>query len=164
MLRSVRRLFSTPLSYVKGDTSVPLSPNSISKQFFMSSLSFAQNTAVISDFQNIEVSYQNLFALARRMAGNMLDLGIQKGAKVGIYSPNNFEWLLSQYACALADLHMVNINPAYKPLELKHGVNLVEIENLIVTNTTLPKRILDNVEHFMGKGQAFEVFSDSEKG
>lgn len=79
----------------------------------------------------------------------MIDLGFKSGAKIGVYSPNNAEWLICQYACSLADLHMVNINPAYKPRELMHGLSLTEVETLIVSDHKKPARIFDNVDWFM---------------
>jgi fatty-acyl-CoA synthase len=43
----------------------------------------------------------------------LLSLGLQKGDRVGVYSPNNAEWALLQMACARADLVLVNVNPAF---------------------------------------------------
>lgn len=137
-----------------GDFSTPLSQNSISKQLYLSSLEFNDKVAVISNYQDIQLTYDELFKLARRAAANMIDLGFQPGTKVGIYSPNNAEWILCQYACSLANLHMVNINPAYKPQELIHGLKLTEVESLIVSDNELPARILNNVDNFMLSGQA----------
>ena len=42
-----------------------------------------------------------------------MSLGLKKGDRVGIYSPNNAEWTLVQLACARANLILVNVNPAF---------------------------------------------------
>ena len=82
----------------------------------------------------------------------MVDLGLRPGTKFGIYSPNYIEWVICQYACPLADVHMVNINPAYKPRELLHGLSLTEVETLLVPDSALPFRILDNVDSLLQDG------------
>ena len=136
-------------THLKGETSIPLSENSISKSFFKNSMKNKDELALISDFQEIQLTYESLFKISERAAGNMIDLGLKPGTKVGLYSPNSAEWLICQYACALADLQMVNINPAYKPKELMHGLALAEVETLIVSDNIVPARIFDNVEYFM---------------
>ena len=82
----------------------------------------------------------------------MVDLGLKPGTKLGIYSPNYVEWLICQYASSLADLHLVNINPAYKPKELFHGLSLTEVESLIVSDNIVPARVLDNIESILWGG------------
>jgi fatty-acyl-CoA synthase len=165
LLRKTQRfLFSaTRLSHLKGDTSRPISENNISQTLQASSQIYANNLALISDFQDIQLTYSQLFELSRRAAANMIDLGIEPGTKMGMYSPNNAEWMLCQYACSLADVHMVNINPAYKPNELMHGLSLAEVETLIVPDSTVPARIMDNVEWFMLREQV-KVFDNNNTG
>jgi fatty-acyl-CoA synthase len=151
MIRTkLTRLFSTKkLSYLKGPTTRPPINESISKAFFKASINHEHKPAIISNFQNLELSFGELFQISRRAAANLLDLGVLPGSKLGIYAPNYLEWLVCQYACSLADLHMVNINPAYKPKELEHGLSLTEIETLIVSDNVKPARILDNVDYFL---------------
>ena len=149
LIKTLRRFFTSKPSHLMGDFSSPLSENSVSKQFSLSSQTFKDNLAVISDYQQLQLTFSELFNLSRRAAANMIDLGLKPGTKVGVYSPNNIEWVLIQYACSLADLHMVNINPAYKPKELIHGLSLTEVESLIVSDNKVPARIMNNVDIFM---------------
>jgi fatty-acyl-CoA synthase len=53
-------------------------------------------------------------------------MGLNKKDRVGIYAPNRLEWMLLQYATALDDLILVNINPAYQLNELKYALNKVQ--------------------------------------
>lgn len=46
-------------------------------------------------------------------AKGLIALGLKKGDRIGIYSPNRAEWTLFQYAAARADLILVNLNPSY---------------------------------------------------
>src|SRR5205823_4790866 len=41
----------------------------------------------------------------------------------GIWSPNNAEWVVAQFATAKAGLILVNINPAYRLAELEYALN-----------------------------------------
>ena len=47
-------------------------------------------------------------------AAGLLALGLEPGDRVGIWSPNNAEWVVTQFATAKAGLILVNINPAYR--------------------------------------------------
>jgi len=68
---------------------------------------------------------------AEGFAEGLVGIGLQKGDRVGIYSANCLEWVVAMYGCALADLILVNINPAYKPDELMFTINNVGIKALI---------------------------------
>jgi fatty-acyl-CoA synthase len=52
-------------------------------------------------------------------------------ACVGIWSPNNAEWVVTQFATAKAGLILVNINPAYRLVEADYALNKVECKALV---------------------------------
>ena len=64
----------------------------------------------------------------------LLSLGVKPGDRVGIWSPNNIEWCLTQFATAKIGAIMVCINPAYRPSELKYALNSVECSTLITAS------------------------------
>src|SRR5690606_28166170 len=66
-----------------------------------------------------------------RCATGLLALGLKKGDRVGIWSPNRPEWLLAQFATARAGIILVNINPAYRRSELEYALNRVGCRVLI---------------------------------
>ena len=45
------------------------------------------------------------------------------GDRVGVWSPNRFEWVVLQYATSRIGAILVNINPAYKTVELEYALN-----------------------------------------
>ena len=49
--------------------------------------------------------------------------GLQKGDRVGIWSPNRSEWTVLQFATAKVGIILVNINPSYRLHELKYALN-----------------------------------------
>src|SRR4029077_12140859 len=63
-----------------------------------------------------------LRAQTSRAARGWLASGVQKGDRVGIWSPNRSEWVVLQYATARIGAILVNINPAYKTAELSYAL------------------------------------------
>ena len=68
---------------------------------------------------------------ADQLAAGLLSLGLVKGDRVGIWSPNRPEWILAQYATARIGVVLVNINPAYRLAELDYALNKVQCQALI---------------------------------
>jgi fatty-acyl-CoA synthase len=60
---------------------------------------------------------------AENFAIGLLEIGIDKGDRVGIWAPNCLEWILTKYATAIIGAIQVNINPAYKEKELEYSLN-----------------------------------------
>ena len=48
--------------------------------------------------------------------------GLEKGDRLGVWSPNRCEWALTQYATAKLGVILVNINPAYRTSELEYAL------------------------------------------
>lgn len=76
--------------------------------------------ALVSRHQAIRLSWAELVESAERLAAGLLSLGLEPGDRVGVWSTNCAEWVQLQYACALAGLVLVNINPAYRSHELRY--------------------------------------------
>ena len=68
---------------------------------------------------------RELLARVDAFAAGLLALGLEPGDRVGIWSPNNAEWVVTQFATAKAGLILVNINPAYRAHELEYALNKV---------------------------------------
>ncbi len=77
--------------------------------------------------QGVRWSYAELGARADGFAAGLLALGLQPGDRVGIWSLNNAEWVVTQIATAKAGLILVNINPAYRSTELEFALNKVGV-------------------------------------
>ncbi|MCX8133994.1 MAG: AMP-binding protein [Roseococcus sp.] len=112
-------------SYVHGASSTPLLGETIGANFRNTVARFPDRTALVVRQQGVRWSYAEMLAHAENVAANLLALGLEPGERVGIWSPNNAEWALTQYATALAGLILVNINPAYRLAELEYAINKV---------------------------------------
>ena len=81
--------------------------------------------------QGIRWSYRELAERVDAFAAGLMALGLQPGDRIGIWSPNNAEWVITQFATAKAGLILVNINPAYRLSELEYALNKVGCRALI---------------------------------
>lgn len=110
-------------SYVHGASSTPLIGDTIGAHFTQAALRWADRPALVVRHQGVRWTYGDMLRRVEDVAANLLALGLEPGDRVGIWSPNNSEWALTQYATALAGLILVNINPAYRLTELEYALN-----------------------------------------
>ncbi|HZU90856.1 MAG TPA: AMP-binding protein, partial [Stellaceae bacterium] len=113
----------TELSYVHGASDKPLIGETIGAHFDRVAARFGERDALIVRHQNIRWTYRRLKEEAEAFAAGLLSLGLEPGMRVGIWSPNNAEWVVAQFATAKAGLILVNINPAYRTAELEYALN-----------------------------------------
>ena len=118
-------------SYSCGATDRPLIEQTIGAFFDEMVGKFPEKEAVVSCHQNIRCTYVELQREVNRMASALLRIGLEPGDRIGIWSHNNAEWLVTQLATAKAGVILVNINPAYRVSELEYALNKVECKALI---------------------------------
>src|ERR1700728_5466407 len=119
-------------SYVHGASSVPLIGETIGVHFDKAAERWSERDARAVRHQNIRLSYGELKNRVDAFAAGLLALGLSPGDRVGIWSPNNAEWAITQFATAKAGLILVNINPAYRLSELEYALNKVGCRALIL--------------------------------
>ncbi|KWF65755.1 AMP-binding protein [Burkholderia multivorans] len=113
------------LSYVRGATDVPLSEATIGRFLRETAERFSERPAVVFREQQVRWTWREFAAEIDVLAAGLAALGIGKGDRVGIWSPNRSEWLLTQFATARIGAILVNINPAYRLAELEYALNKV---------------------------------------
>src|SRR3954468_14671398 len=109
---------TTRPSYEHGTSLTPLIGDPIGTILQRTAAAFAEREAVVSRTESIRPTYAELAEQVELLARGLLDLGLRRGDRVGIWSPNNVAWLLLQYATAELGVLLVNINPAYRAHEL----------------------------------------------
>jgi len=109
-------------SYVHGASEVPLIGETIGAHFDRMAARFAERDALVVRHQQIRWRYRELKERADAVAAGLMALGLRRGERIGIWSPNNAEWVLTQFATAKAGLILVNINPAYRLAELEYAL------------------------------------------
>jgi fatty-acyl-CoA synthase len=119
-------------SYVNGASDKPLLGETIGRFFDTACHRWAERPALVVRHQKVRMSYGELRQAADKLAAGLLTLGLQPGDRIGIWSPNNSEWVLTQFATAKAGLILVNINPSYRVAELEYALNKVGCKALIL--------------------------------
>ncbi len=120
-VQAFNRKFVEPgLSHVKGSEDIPLLEQTIPALFAQTVDLFANQSAVVFADQGIRRTWRQLSEDVDQLAAGFLALGLRRGDRFGVWSPNRYEWLLTQFATARIGLILVTINPAYKVAELKH--------------------------------------------
>jgi fatty-acyl-CoA synthase len=110
-------------SYVHGASEAPLIGATIGEYFDAIVEKFGESDALIVRHQQIRWSWMELKGRVDAFAAGLLALGLKPGERIGIWSPNNAEWVVTQFATAKAGLILVNINPAYRISELEYALN-----------------------------------------
>jgi fatty-acyl-CoA synthase len=111
------------LSYSHGASAVPLLGETIGENLERTAQRFPDQEALVSCHQGQRYTYAEFDAEVDRVARGLLARGLQKGDRVGIWSPNCAEWVLAQYATAKAGVILVNMNPAYRTHEVEYALN-----------------------------------------
>ena len=124
----------TALSYVCGTSDKPLLYQTIGQVLDQAALQWAERDAIIVRHQNVRMNYRELQTAANELAAGFLALGLEEGDRIGIWSPNRIEWVLTQFATAKAGLILVNINPAYRIAELEYALNQVECKAIVIAD------------------------------
>lgn len=120
------------LSYAYGASGQPLLGTTIGEKFDQACAQYAERDAVVSVQQNIRLSYKELQQHVNAFACSLLKLGLKKGDRLAIWSPNCVEWTITQFAAFKAGIILVNLNPAYKSSELEYVLNKVSCVGLVI--------------------------------
>jgi fatty-acyl-CoA synthase len=110
------------LAYAHGLSDVPLRGETIGEAWRGTVDEHGPRAALVARHQGIRWSYRELDAEVERCARALLAEGVAKGDRVGIWSPNNAEWVVVQFATARIGAILVNINPSYRAHELEYAL------------------------------------------
>ncbi|MGW3074101.1 AMP-binding protein [Kitasatospora sp. NPDC001132] len=121
----------TPRSYASGTADVPLLGDTIGENLDRAVRAFPERDALVDRATARRWTYAELAADVDALALGLLELGIAKGDRVGIWAPNCAEWTLTQYATAKLGAILVTVNPAYRAHELEYVLNQAGIRLLV---------------------------------
>ncbi len=122
------------VSYACGTSDKPLLGTTIPETFDQTVAQYADREAVVSCHQNVRLTYRELAEKVNEVARSFIAMGLNKGDRLGIWSPNNVEWLITQYASAKAGVILVTINPAYRLSELAYVLKQAGCRALVLQN------------------------------
>ena len=124
---------SSSQSYVHGASDKQLIGQTIGRFFDQACARHAEREALVVRHQNVRLTYAQLKSRVDALACGLMRLGLEPGERIGIWSQNNMEWALTQFASAKAGLVLVNINPAYRRSELEYALNKVGCRALVLS-------------------------------
>jgi fatty-acyl-CoA synthase len=110
------------IAYASGTSTVPLLGQTIGQNLAATAERHGDREALVVPFQDVRLTYAELVHEVGRVARLLLAMGLQKGDRLGIWSPNCAEWVLVQYATAQVGVVLVNLNPAYRTSEVAYAL------------------------------------------
>jgi fatty-acyl-CoA synthase len=136
-------------SYANGTSDKALLGETICQNLSNTVKLFPDREALISPYQNYHATYSEFWKEVEIAAKAFIAAGIKKGDRIGIWSPNRYEWVIVQYATARMGAILVTVNPAYRAEELKFALKQSEISLLVMSKNfrkTNYIKILDQVK------------------
>jgi len=130
-------------SYFRGAETPPLIDSTIGSYIAKIAERFPDHEALVVRHQDVRWTYAEYLERIDRLAAGLLALGIQPGERVGIWAPNCYEWVLTQYATARIGAILVCINPAYRVFELEYALNKSGCKAIIAAEQFKSSRYLD---------------------
>ncbi len=118
-------------SYTHGPGHQPLLGETIGDNLRRTVLRFPEREALVVRSQGHRFTYAALWAAIDRAARGLLALGVARGDRVGIWSPNRSEWVITQFATARIGAILVNLNPAYRTAELGYALRQAGVRVLL---------------------------------
>ena len=139
------------LAYTYGASNISLIGETIDQNLRKTVEKYPNKEALISVHQDYRVTYAEFYAQVTTVAKGLIALGVKQGDRVGIWSPNCYEWTLLQYATAKIGAIMVNINPAYRTSELIYVINQSGISYIFAARqfkSSNYKKMIDDAREF----------------
>ena len=118
-------------SYTQVTSDLPLLECTIGDHFEGIVERFAHRDALIEVATGRHWSYSELNSAIDDFALGLMGLGVERGDRVGIWSPNCAEWTIVQYATAKIGAILVNVNPAFRIAELEYVIRQCGMRMLI---------------------------------
>ncbi|KUE85271.1 AMP-binding protein [Cupriavidus necator] len=134
------------LSHVRGDTTIPLSEQTVPELLAQTVARYPERKAVAFREQGVRWNWREFSDAVDALAAGLHTLGLARGDRVGIWSPNRVEWLVTQFATARLGLVLVNINPAYRLSELEYALNKVGVKAIVAAEAFKTSRYLEMLQ------------------
>ncbi len=128
---AMKSVFAGNRSYASGASERPLSGETIGDCLASTAQRLPDGLALVSRAQGVRLAWPELFDRTEALALGLLGIGIEKGDRVGIWSPTCVEWSVLQLAAARVGAILVNVNPAYRPAELAYALRQSGVRVLV---------------------------------
>ncbi len=123
------------ISYIHGAVDTPLLGDTIGENLRKTVAKHGDREALVVRSQSFRCTYRQLWDRTTALAKALMAVGVGKGDRVGMWSPNRYEWVVVQFATARIGAILVNVNPAYKASELRHALKQSGVSLLVMAET-----------------------------
>ncbi|XP_046450150.1 medium-chain acyl-CoA ligase ACSF2, mitochondrial-like [Daphnia pulex] len=130
-------------SYLSGPRDIPLIKLTLGQLLQQAADRFGDRTAAVFIHQDIRKTFHQVLVDADKAAAGLRSLGLKRGDRIGIWGPNSYEWILTQWAAARIGSILVNINPAYQAEELRYVLEKVGVKALVVAKHFRNTNLMD---------------------
>lgn len=137
---------SVVLAIDAGATDVPLLEQTIGDCLDSTVERFGDRDALVVEHQGLRQTWTEFGATVDQVAKGLIAMGVEKGHRVGMWSPNFAEWVYIQFATAKVGAIQVNVNPAYRTNELEYALNQSGAKLLVTRTEYLTSAYRDMVE------------------
>ncbi|GAB6026906.1 hypothetical protein CHUAL_013551 [Chamberlinius hualienensis] len=127
-----KRFKSDTLSYLHTPGTIPLTSYTLGDCLDAALKNYGETEAVINSFQGIRKTFTQYIDDINRFAAGLLALKLNLGDRIGIWSPNCYEWMVAQHAAGKAGLILVPINPAYQVPEVDYCIRKVGMKAIVI--------------------------------
>lgn len=138
-------------AYTHGASSVALLGETIDENLKKTVAKYPTEDALICSHQNYRATYEEFYDQVIQVAKGLMALEVKRGERVGVWSPNCYQWTLLQYATAKIGAILVNINPAYRTSELIYVINqsgLSVMFSALQFKSSNYKKMMDDAREF----------------
>jgi fatty-acyl-CoA synthase len=118
-------------SFVSGTSDRPLLFRTVDGVLKAAAAEHPTRPALVATHQSLRFTYAEFDREVERVARGMIACGLEPGERIGIWAPNCAEWVLTMFAAARSGLVLVNLNPAYRTMELDFALRLVGCRALV---------------------------------
>ena len=112
----------TTNSYVCGTANASLLGDTIGRCLDQAAARWGDREALVSPSHDVRWTWKEFAQRVDVLAAGFRALGLERGARIGVWSLNRPEWTLTQFAAAKAGIILVTINPAYRLSELEFAL------------------------------------------
>ena len=137
-------------SYSHGTTQAELIGQTIGDYFDEQVERHAEREAVVDRQKGVRLTYRQLGDQALQLARGLMALGVAPGERVGIWSPNRWEWIVTQFGTPKIGTILVNVNPSYRLRELGYALRQSGIRTLITAPGFGPSDYLGMLHDLLG--------------
>ena len=97
---------------------------------------YPENVAVV--FRDVSLTYRELEAMTDRFARALASLGVSRGDRVCLLTPNCPEYIIAFYAIARVGAIASPMNPSYREREIEYQLNDTEAVAIVAHTSLVP--------------------------